>query len=143
MEQELNVRLSVVETMVKDIKDNTSGIGEMGKSIDKLTLIQENQQKTVEQLTTNVDKLTDCVNQLTISMAEMNHLKELVGTMLEDIHDIKNTIDLDEDKLTDIEKHQSIDADIRKEKIKGQAGFWTAVGVAIISLITSIVSFLI
>ena len=108
----------------------------MQTAIDRLSLIQENQQKTLDKVVENLD--------------EMRNLTEKVssiGVVLTDHGDrlnaVENLASENKGKIDELESTQIHQDDYKKEKMKSRYAFIGSIITAIIGFITAIVSLII
>lgn len=129
-------RLASIETSIVNIEKQTEHLGMMQTAIDRLSLIQENQQKTLDKVVENLD--------------EMRNLTEKVssiGVVLTDHGDRLNAVESlaseNKGKVDELESTQIRQDDYKKEKMKSRYAFIGSIITAIIGFITAIVSLII
>ena len=129
-------RLASIETSIVNIEKQTEHLGMMQTAIDRLSLIQENQQKTLDKVVENLD--------------EMRNLTEKVssiGVVLTDHGDrlnaVENLASENKGKIDELESTQIHQDDYKKEKMKSRYAFIGSIITAIIGFITAIVSLII
>ena len=104
-------RLASIETSIVNIEKQTEHLGMMQTAIDRLSLIQENQQKTLDKVVENLD--------------EMRNLTEKVssiGVVLTDHGDRLNAVESlaseNKGKVDELESTQIRQDDYKREKMK-------------------------
>lgn len=129
-------RLASIETSIVNIEKQTEHLGMMQTAIDRLSLIQENQQKTLDKVVENLD--------------EMRNLTEKVssiGVILTDHGDRLNAVESlaseNKGKVDELESTQIRQDDYKREKMKSRYAFIGSIITAIIGFITAIVSLII
>ena len=129
-------RLASIETSIVNIEKQTEHLGMMQTAIDRLSLIQENQQKTLDKVVENLD--------------EMRNLTEKVssiGVVLTDHGDRLNAVESlaseNRGKVNELESTQIRQDDYKREKMKSRYAFIGSIITAIIGFITAIVSLII
>lgn len=129
-------RLASIETSIVNIEKQTEHLGMMQTAIDRLSLIQENQQKTLDKVVENLD--------------EMRNLTEKVssiGVVLTDHGDRLNAVETlaseNKGKVDELESTQIRQDDYKREKMKSRYAFIGSIITAIIGFITAIVSLII
>lgn len=129
-------RLASIETSIVNIEKQTEHLGMMQTAIDRLSLIQENQQKTLDKVVENLD--------------EMRNLTEKVssiGVVLTDHGDRLNAVESlaseNRGKVNELESTQIRQDDYKKERMKSRYVFIGSIVTAIIGFITAIVSLII
>ena len=129
-------RLASIETSIVNIEKQTEHLGMMQTAIDRLSLIQENQQKTLDKVVENLD--------------EMRNLTEKVssiGVVLTDHGDRLNAVESlaseNKGKVDELESTQIRQDDYKKERMKSRYVFIGSIVTAIIRFITAIVSLII
>lgn len=129
-------RLASIETSIVNIEKQTEHLGMMQTAIDRLSLIQENQQKTLDKVVENLD--------------EMRNLTEKVssiGVVLTDHGDRLNAVETlaseNKGKVDELESTQIRQDDYKKERMKSRYVFIGSIVTAIIGFITAIVSLII
>lgn len=129
-------RLASIETSIVNIEKQTEHLGMMQTAIDRLSLIQENQQKTLDKVVENLD--------------EMRNLTEKVssiGVVLTDHGDRLNAVESlaseNKGKVDELESTQIRQDDYKREKMKSRYAFIGSIITAIIGFITAIVSLII
>ena len=129
-------RLASIETSIVNIEKQTEHLGMMQTAIDRLSLIQENQQKTLDKVVENLD--------------EMRNLTEKVssiGVVLTDHGDRLNAVESlaseNKGKVDELESTQIHQDDYKREKMKSRYAFIGSIITAIIGFITAIVSLII
>lgn len=129
-------RLASIETSIVNIEKQTEHLGMMQTAIDRLSLIQENQQKTLDKVVENLD--------------EMRNLTEKVssiGVVLTDHGDRLNAVESlaseNKGKVDELESTQIRQDDYKREKMKSRYAFIGSIVTAIIGFITAIVSLII
>ena len=129
-------RLASIETSIVNIEKQTEHLGMMQTAIDRLSLIQENQQKTLDKVVENLD--------------EMRNLTEKVssiGVVLTDHGDRLNAVESlaseNRGKVDELESTQIRQDDYKREKMKSRYAFIGSIITAIIGFITAIVSLII
>lgn len=129
-------RLASIETSIVNIEKQTEHLGMMQTAIDRLSLIQENQQKTLDKVVENLD--------------EMRNLTEKVssiGVVLTDHGDrlnaVENLASENKGKVDELESTQIRQDDYKREKMKSRYAFIGSIITAIIGFITALVSLII
>ena len=129
-------RLASIETSIVNIEKQTEHLGMMQTAIDRLSLIQENQQKTLDKVVENLD--------------EMRNLTEKVssiGVVLTDHGDRLNAVESlaseNKGKVDELESTQIHQEDYKREKMKSRYVLIGTVITAVIGFITAIVSLII
>ena len=129
-------RLASIETSIVNIEKQTEHLGMMQTAIDRLSLIQENQQKTLDKVVENLD--------------EMRNLTEKVssiGVVLTDHGDRLNAVESlaseNKGKVDELESTQIRQDDYKREKMKSRYAFIGSIITAIIGFITALVSLII
>ena len=129
-------RLASIETSIVNIEKQTEHLGMMQTAIDRLSLIQENQQKTLDKVVENLD--------------EMRNLTEKVssiGVVLTDHGDRLNAVESlaseNKGKVDELESTQIRQDDYKREKMKSRYAFIGSIVTAIIGFITALVSLII
>ena len=129
-------RLASIETSIVNIEKQTEHLGMMQTAIDRLSLIQENQQKTLDKVVENLD--------------EMRNLTEKVssiGVVLTDHGDRLNAVESlaseNKGKVNELESTQIRQDDYKKERMKSRYVFIGSIVTAIIGFITAVVSLII
>ena len=129
-------RLASIETRIVNIEKQTEHLGMMQTAIDRLSLIQENQQKTLDKVVENLD--------------EMRNLTEKVssiGVVLTDHGDRLNAVESlaseNKGKVDELESTQIRQDDYKREKMKSRYAFIGSIITAIIGFITALVSLII
>lgn len=129
-------RLASIETSIVNIEKQTEHLGMMQTAIDRLSLIQENQQKTLDKVVENLD--------------EMRNLTEKVssiGVVLTDHGDRLNAVESlaseNKGKVDELESTQIHRDDYKREKMKSRYAFIGSIITAIIGFITALVSLII
>ena len=129
-------RLASIETSIVNIEKQTEHLGMMQTAIDRLSLIQENQQKTLDKVVENLD--------------EMQNLTEKVssiGVVLTDHGDRLNAVESlaseNKGKVDELQSTQIHQDDYKREKMKSRYAFIGSIITAIIGFITALVSLII
>lgn len=129
-------RLASIETSIVNIEKQTEHLGMMQTAIDRLSLIQENQQKTLDKVVENLD--------------EMRNLTEKVssiGVVLTDHGDRLNAVESlaseNRGKVDELESTQIRQDDYKRERMKSRYVFIGSIVTAIIGFITALVSLII
>lgn len=129
-------RLASIETSIVNIEKQTEHLGMMQTAIDRLSLIQENQQKTLDKVVENLD--------------EMRNLTEKVssiGVVLTDHGDRLNAVESlaseNKGKVDELESTQIRQDDYKRERMKSRYAFIGSIVTAIIGFITALVSLII
>lgn len=129
-------RLASIETSIVNIEKQTEHLGMMQTAIDRLSLIQENQQKTLDKVVENLD--------------EMRNLTEKVssiGVVLTDHGDRLNAVESlaseNKGKVDELESTQIRQDDYKRERMKSRYVFIGSIVTAVIGFITAIVSLII
>ena len=106
-------RLASIETSIVNIEKQTEHLGMMQTAIDRLSLIQENQQKTLDKVVENLD--------------EMRNLTEKVssiGVVLTDHGDRLNAVESlaseNKGKVDELQSTQIRQDDYKREKMKSR-----------------------
>ena len=129
-------RLASIETSIVNIEKQTEHLGMMQTAIDRLSLIQENQQKTLDKVVENLD--------------EMRNLTEKVssiGVVLTDHGDRLNAVESlaseNKGKVDELESTQIRQDDYKRERMKSRYVFIGSIVTAVIGFITALVSLII
>ena len=129
-------RLASIETSIVNIEKQTEHLGMMQTAIDRLSLIQENQQKTLDKVVENLD--------------EMRNLTEKVssiGVVLTDHGDRLNAVESlaseNKGKVDELQSTQIRQDDYKRERMKSRYVFIGSIVTAVIGFITAIVSLII
>lgn len=129
-------RLASIETSIVNIEKQTEHLGMMQTAIDRLSLIQENQQKTLDKVVENLD--------------EMRNLTEKVssiGVVLTDHGDRLNAVESlaseNKGKVDELKSTQIHQDDYKREKMKSRYVFIGSIVTAVIGFVTAIVSLII
>ena len=129
-------RLASIETSIVNIEKQTEHLGMMQTAIDRLSVIQENQQKTLDKVVENLD--------------EMRNLTEKVssiGVVLTDHGDRLNAVESlaseNKGKVDELESTQIRQDDYKKERMNSRYVFIGSIVTAIIGFITALVSLII
>lgn len=129
-------RLASIETSIVNIEKQTEHLGMMQTAIDRLSLIQENQQKTLDKVVENLD--------------EMRNLTEKVssiGVVLTDHGDRLNAVESlaseNKGKVDELESTQIRQDDYKRERMKSRYVFIGSIITAVIGFVTAIVSLII
>ena len=129
-------RLASIETSIVNIEKQTEHLGMMQTAIDRLSLIQENQQKTLDKVVENLD--------------EMRNLTEKVssiGVVLTDHGDRLNAVESlaseKKGKVDELQSTQIRQDDYKRERMKSRYVFIGSIVTAVIGFITAIVSLII
>lgn len=129
-------RLASIETSIVNIEKQTEHLGMMQTAIDRLSLIQENQQKTLDKVVENLD--------------EMRNLTEKVssiGVVLTDHGDRLNAVESlaseNKGKVDELESTQIRQDDYKREKMKSRYLLIGTIITAVIGFVTAIVSLII
>lgn len=129
-------RLASIETSIVNIEKQTEHLGMMQTAIDRLSLIQENQQKTLDKVVENLD--------------EMRNLTEKVssiGVVLTDHGDRLNAVESlaseNKGKVDELQSTQIRQDDYKREKMKSRYLLIGTIITAVVGFITAIVSLII
>ena len=129
-------RLASIETSIVNIEKQTEHLGMMQTAIDRLSLIQENQQKTLDKVVENLD--------------EMRNLTEKVssiGVVLTDHGDRLNAVESlaseNKGKVDELQSTQIRQDDYKRERMKSRYVFIGSIVTAVIGFVTAIVSLII
>lgn len=129
-------RLASIETSIVNIEEQTEHLGMMQTAIDRLSLIQENQQKTLDKVVENLD--------------EMRNLTEKVssiGVVLTDHGDRLNAVESlaseNKGRVNELKSTQIRQDDYKKERMKSRYVFIGSIVTAVIGFITAVVSLII
>lgn len=129
-------RLASIETSIVNIEEQTEHLGMMQTAIDRLSLIQENQQKTLDKVVENLD--------------EMRNLTEKVssiGVVLTDHGDRLNAVESlaseNKGRVNELKSTQIRQDDYKKERMKSCYVFIGSIVTAVIGFITAVVSLII
>lgn len=129
-------RLASMETSIVNIEKQTEHLGMMQTAIDRLSLIQENQQKTLDKVVENLD--------------EMRNLTEKVssiGVVLTDHGDrlnaVENLASENKGKVDELKSTQIHQDDYKREKMKSRYILIGTIITAVVGFITAIVSLII
>lgn len=129
-------RLASIETSIVNIEKQTEHLGMMQTAIDRLSLIQENQQKTLDKVVENLD--------------EMRNLTEKVssiGVVLTDHGDRLNAVESlaseNKGKVDELQSTQIRQDDYKRERMKSRYVLIGTIITAVVGFITAIVSLII
>ena len=129
-------RLASIETSIVNIEKQTEHLGMMQTAIDRLSLIQENQQKTLDKVVENLDEMRNLTEQVSS-----------IGVVLTDHGDRLNAVESlaseNKGKVDELESTQIRQDDYKREKMKSRYAFIGSIITAIIGFITAIVSLII
>ena len=129
-------RLASIETSIVNIEKQTEHLGMMQTAIDRLSLIQENQQKTLDKVVENLDEMRNLTEKLSS-----------IGVVLTDHGDLLNAVESlaseNRGKVNELESTQIRQDDYKKERMKSRYVFIGSIVTAIIGFITAIVSLII
>ena len=129
-------RLASIETSIVNIEKQTEHLGMMQTAIDRLSLIQENQQKTLDKVVENLDE-----------MRSLTEKVSSIGVVLTDHGDRLNAVESlaseNKGKVDELESTQIRQDDYKREKMKSRYAFIGSIITAIIGFITALVSLII
>lgn len=129
-------RLASIETSIVNIEKQTEHLGMMQTAIDRLSLIQENQQKTLDKVVDNLDE-----------MRSLTEKVSSIGSMLTSHEDrlnaVENLASENKGKVDELRNTQVRRDDYKKEKMKSRYVLIGSIITAIIGFITAIVSLII
>ena len=129
-------RLASIETSIVNIEKQTEHLGMMQTAIDRLSLIQENQQKTLYKVVENLDE-----------MRKLTEKVSSIGVVLTDHGDRLNAVESlaseNKGKVDELESTQIRQDDYKREKMKSRYAFIGSIVTAIIGFITALVSLII
>lgn len=129
-------RLASIETSIVNIEKQTEHLGMMQTAIDRLSLIQENQQKTLDKVVDNLDE-----------MRSLTEKVSSIGSMLTSHEDrlnaVENLASENKGKVDELRDTQVRRDDYKKEKMKSRYVLIGSIITAIIGFITAIVSLII
>lgn len=129
-------RLASIETSIVNIENQTAHLGMMQTAIDRLSLIQENQQKTLDKVVENLDEMRNLTEKVSsIGIALTGHEDRLNA--------VENLASENKGKVDELESTQIRQDDYKRERMKSRYVFIGSIVTAIIGFITAIVSLII
>lgn len=129
-------RLASIETSIVNIEKQTEHLGMMQTAIDRLSLIQENQQKTLDKVVENLDEMRTLTEKVSsIGMVLTSHDDRLNA--------VENLASENKGKVDELESTQVRQDDYKKERMKSRYVLIGSIITAIIGFVTAIVSLII
>lgn len=129
-------RLASIETSIVNIENQTAHLGMMQTAIDRLSLIQENQQKTLDKVVENLDEMRNLTEKVSsIGMVLTSHDDRL--------NVVENLVSENKGRVDELENTQVCQADYRKEKMKSRYVLIGSIITAIVGFATAIASLII
>lgn len=129
-------RLAAIETSIVNIEKQTEHLGMMQTAIDRLSLIQENQQKTLDKVVENLDEMRS----LTEKVSSIGAVLTSHDTRLNCVELLASENRGRVEELKDTQVHQD---DYKKERMKSRYILIGTIVTAIIGLITATISLII
>lgn len=129
-------RLASIETSIVNIEKRTEHLGMMQTAIDRLSLIQENQQKTLDKVVENLDEMRSLTEKVSSIGAVLTAHEDRLYTVENLASENRGRVD----ELKDTQVHQD---DYKKERMKSRYILVGTVITAIIGFITAAVSLII
>lgn len=129
-------RLASIETSIVNIENQTAHLGMMQTAIDRLSLIQENQQKTLDKVVENIDEMRN----LTEKVSSIG----MVLTSYDDrLNAVENLASENKGKVDELKSTQVHQDEYRRERMKSRYVLIGSIITAIIGFVTAIVSLII
>lgn len=129
-------RLASIETSIVNIEKQTEHLGMMQTAIDRLSLIQENQQKTLDKVVENLDEMRNLTEKVSsIGMVLTSHDDRLNA--------VENLASENKGKVDELESTQIRQDDYKRERMKSRYVFIGSIVTAVIGFVTAIVSLII
>lgn len=129
-------RLAAIETSIVNIEKQTEHLGMMQTAIDRLSLIQENQQKTLDKVVENLDEMRSLTEKVSSIGAVLTAHEDRLHTVENLASENRGRVD----ELKDTQVHQD---DYKKERMKSRYILIGTIVTAIIGLITATISLII
>lgn len=129
-------RLAAIETSIVNIEKQTEHLGMMQTAIDRLSLIQENQQKTLDKVVENLDEMRS----LTEKVSSIGAVLTSHDTRLNCVELLASENRGRVEELKDTQVHQE---DYKKERMKSRYILIGTIVTAIVGLITATISLII
>lgn len=129
-------RLASIETSIVNIEKQTEHLGMMQTAIDRLSLIQENQQKTLDKVVENLDEMRTLTEKVSsIGMVLTSHDDRLNA--------VENLASENKGRVDELENTQIRQDDYKRERMKSRYVFIGSIVTAVIGFVTAIVSLII
>lgn len=129
-------RLASIETSIVNIENQTAHLGMMQTAIDRLSLIQENQQKTLDKVVENLDEMRNLTEKVSsIGVVLTSHDDRLNA--------VENLASENKGRVDELKNTQVCQADYRKEKMKSRYVLIGSIITAIVGFATAIASLII
>lgn len=129
-------RLASIETSIVNIENQTVHLGMMQTAIDRLSLIQENQQKTLDKVVENIDEMRNLTEKVSsIGMVLTSHDDRLNA--------VENLASENKGKVDELTSTQVRQDDYKKERMKSRYVLIGSIITAIIGFATAIASLII
>ena len=129
-------RLASIETSIVNIENQTAHLGMMQTAIDRLSLIQENQQKTLDKVVENIDEMRNLTEKVSsIGMVLTSHEDRL--------NTVENLASENKGKVDELTSTQVRQDDYKKERMKSRYVLIGSIITAIIGFATAIASLII
>lgn len=129
-------RLASIETSIVNIENQTAHLGMMQTAIDRLSLIQENQQKTLDKVVENLDEMRNLTEKVSsIGMVLTSHDDRLNA--------VENLASENKGKVDELKSTQVHQDEYRRERMKSRYVLIGSIITAIIGFVTAIVSLII
>lgn len=129
-------RLASIETSIVNIEKRTEHLGMMQTAIDRLSLIQENQQKTLDKVVENLDEMRTLTEKVSSIGAVLTAHEDRLYAVENLASENRGRVD----ELKDTQVHQD---DYKKERMKSRYILIGTVITAIIGFITAAISLII
>lgn len=129
-------RLASIETSIVNIENQTAHLGMMQTAIDRLSLIQENQQKTLDKVVENIDEMRNLTEKVSsIGMVLTSHDDRLNA--------VENLASENKGKVDELKSTQVHQDEYKRERMKSRYVLIGSIITAIIGFVTAIVSLII
>lgn len=129
-------RLASIETSIVNIENQTAHLGMMQTAIDRLSLIQENQQKTLDKVVENLDEMRNLTEKVSsIGMVLTSHDDRLNA--------VENLASENKGKVDELKSTQVHQDEYRRERMKSRYVLIGSIITAIIGFATAIASLII
>lgn len=129
-------RLASIETSIVNIENQTAHLGMMQTAIDRLSLIQENQQKTLDKVVENLDEMRNLTEKVSsIGMVLTSHDDRLNA--------VENLASENKGKVDELTNTQVRQDDYKKERMKSRYVLIGSIITAIVGFATAIASLII
>lgn len=129
-------RLASIETSIVNIENQTAHLGMMQTAIDRLSLIQENQQKTLDKVVENLDEMRTLTEKVSsIGMVLTSHDDRLNA--------VENLASENKGKVDELKSTQVRQDEYKRERMKSRYVLIGSIITAIIGFATAIASLII